>query len=32
MAKTADQFMPNVAARRVQAFEALLGFVLISRD
>jgi hypothetical protein len=30
--KTAHQFMPNVAARSVQAFEALLYFVLVSRD
>ena len=30
--KTAHQFMPNVAARSVQAFEALLYLVLVSRD
>jgi hypothetical protein len=30
--QTTHQLMPNVAARRVQAFEALLYFVLVSRD
>src|ERR1039458_8464636 len=30
--QTAHQLMPNVAARRVQAFEALLYLVLVPRD